>query len=77
MALIYQRRNGQLGSSCEGISDTGHHITSRVVDGLTLYTVHSIHHGEIIKRDVVLGTALKAIDDDWRMSGSDYLHGGK
>ena len=62
-ARIYQRRNGTLGSSCDGITDTGH--TIRMDHGR--YTVWSLDDPDlVIARDVLKAAAESAIADDWR-----------
>ncbi len=62
-AKIYVRKNGKLGSSCDGTSDTGHFIAT--VEGK--YLVWSIHNeDERICTDGSREEAEKAIADDWR-----------
>lgn len=61
-ATIYQRRNGDYGSSYGTTQDTGHHITER--NGK--WTVFSIKDDErIIAKDASKQEALAAIERDW------------
>lgn len=75
-AKIYRRKNGDYGSSCDGIEDTGHHIT---IDRNTdLFTVWSVHHEDrTICRDVPRAEAEEAIAADWRAACDAVLTLGR
>lgn len=60
-AIIYLRRNGTFGSSCDGCLDTGHVIE----EDSGFFTVYD-HDGEILVSDATRASAEKAIADDWR-----------
>lgn len=62
-AKIYRRINGEYGSSCDGIQDTGHTIAE---EG-GRFTVWSVHDEDRrICTDVDRNEAEKAIAADWR-----------
>lgn len=62
-AKIYIRHNGDFGSSCDGIQDTGHTIT----EDSGRFTVWSVHDEDRrICTDATRDEAEKAITLDWR-----------
>lgn len=65
-ANIFIRRNGAFGASCDGIADTGHHIT----EDSGLFTVYSVHDEDaVIAKDATRAEVEAAIADDWRKDG--------
>lgn len=62
-AKIYIRRNGAFGAECDGVQDTGHHIT----EDSGRFTVTSVHDEERrICSDATREQAEAAIAIDWR-----------
>lgn len=63
-AKIYLRKNGSFGAECDGVRDTGHHIT----EDSGRFTVYSADDYEptTICADVPREEAEKAIAADWR-----------
>ncbi|MBY2992457.1 hypothetical protein HF272_13565 [Rhizobium leguminosarum] len=62
-AKLYRRRNGTLGSSCDGCADTGHHIVE-VEGGLAVYSIHE--EETLIANHASPNEAERAIATDWR-----------
>lgn len=63
-AVIYRRRNGEFGASCDEVADTGHRI-ELTFDGW--FDVWSVHDPD--RRIVHLASrpeAERAIAEDWR-----------
>lgn len=62
-ATIYVRRNGALGSSCNGTQDTGHHITK---DSAGRFTVYSVDDPDVVLvKNASRSEAERTIAVDW------------
>lgn len=65
IAHIYRRKNGDYGSSCGMVQDTGHRVERN--GNLPQFTVWSVHdEARIICAYVTQAEAEKAIAADWR-----------
>ena len=66
-ASIYTRINGQIGASCDGVQDTGYHITARAAKDRLLYTVYDMDDPDkTLAVDVPRVEAEAVIAEDWR-----------
>ncbi len=62
-AKLYIRRNGSFGAECDGVQDTGYHVT----EDSGRFTVLSLDDDETpIAENVTRDEAEKAIAADWR-----------
>lgn len=61
-AVIYTRRNGALGASCDGVQDTGYHIE----ENCGFFTVYEDGGDIPLIRNATRAQAEAAIAEDWR-----------
>lgn len=61
-AVIYLRRNGEFGASCDGVADTGHTI----LEDSGKFTVFAEGEDEPLIRNASRDEAEQAIAADWR-----------
>ena len=62
---LYLRRNGSFGASCDGVEDTGHHIT----EDSGRFTVYSLNDPDVtLCENVYRSAAEAAIEREWRAS---------